>query len=255
MRLTCIKDPRGCGATIFFSRWDFAMHNVISARPKIALIADLLPTQITVGMREVAFKRNRWRNRDREAAERFLNAHAIPVVVGPGARHFITDHHHLARALHDEGVIEAPVSVVGDLGTLSRDEFWSALEGRNWSHPFDDTGERRDYTDVPKSLDDLIDDPFRSLAGALKRAGGYTKDKAPFSEFCWADFLRDRIGRQTIECDFDFALALAVRLARSHEARALPGWLGPSSSTEGADQFIDDVHPVADVEFRHENRK
>ena len=102
------------------------MHNVISARPKIALIADLLPTRVTVGMREVAFKRFRWRNKDREAAERFLNAHAIPVVVGPDARHFITDHHHLARALRDEGVIEAPISVVGDLGTLPRDELISS---------------------------------------------------------------------------------------------------------------------------------
>jgi hypothetical protein len=237
------------------------MHNVISARPKIALIADLLPTQITVGLREVAFKRNRWRNKDREAAERYLDAHAILVVVGPDARHFITDHHHLARALHDEGVIEAPISIVGDLSNFPRDEFWSALESRNWSHTFDGSGKRRDYTEVPKSLDDLIDDPFRSLAGALKRAGGYTKDKSLFSEFCWADFLRDRIERETVEHRFDGALAQAISLARSHEARVLPGWLGPSASTESTDQtsntdqFIAEVHPIADLEFRHETRQ
>jgi hypothetical protein len=51
------------------------------------------------------------------------------------------------------------------------------------------------------------------------------KDKSPFSEFRWADFLRDRIERETIESDFDCALALAMSLAWSREAKALPGWL------------------------------
>ncbi len=200
------------------------MHDAITIA-KTALIADLLPTQMTVGMREVAFKRNRWRERDREAAERYLNTHAIPVILGPETRYFIVDRHHLSRALHDEGVTEAPISVVEDLSMLSHDVFWSALESRNWSHPFDDKGERHDYRDIPKSIGDLIDDPFRSLAGALKRAGGYTKDKSPFSEFRWADFLRDWIERETIENDFDCALALAMSLAWSREAKALPGWL------------------------------
>ena len=35
---------------------------------------------------------------------------------------------------------------------------------------------------------ELIDDPFRSLAGELRRAGGFAKDTTPFSEFLWADF-------------------------------------------------------------------
>ena len=44
--------------------------------------------------------------------------------------------------------------------------------------------------DIPKSIDALIDDPFRSLAGGLRRVGGFAKDTTPFSEFLWADFLR-----------------------------------------------------------------
>ena len=207
------------------------MHAAITAHPKTALIADFLPTQVTVGMREVAFKRNRWREKDRKAAERYLSTHAVPVILGPETRQFIVDRHHLLRALHDEGVTEVQISVVEDLSNLPHDVFWSALESRNWSHPFDDKGERRDYRDLPKSIGDLIDDPFRSLAGALKRGGGYTKDKSPFSEFRWADFLRDRIERETIENDFDCALELAMSLARSCEAKALPGWLGSVSDS------------------------
>jgi len=205
------------------------MHGAVTAYPKTALIADLSPTQVTVGLREVAFKRDRWRKKSREAAERYLNTHAIAVILGPESRYFILDRHHLSRALHEEGVAEAPISVVGDLSSLAPDAFWSTLESRNWSHPFDDQGQRRDYRDMPKSISDLIDDPFRSLAGPLKRGGGYSKDKSPFSEFRWADFLRDRIERETIENDFDCALALAMSLARSCEAKGLPGWLGSGS--------------------------
>jgi hypothetical protein len=50
-------------------------------------------------------------------------------------------------------------------------------------HPFDDKGRRRHYKDIPKSVRDLVDDPFRSLAGELRRAGGFAKDTTPFSEF------------------------------------------------------------------------
>jgi hypothetical protein len=41
----------------------------------------------------------------------------------------------------------------------------------------------------------LIDDPFRSLADELRRAGGFAKDTTPFSEFLWTDFLRRRVKR------------------------------------------------------------
>jgi hypothetical protein len=54
--------------------------------------------------------------------------------------------------------------------------------------------------------------------------GGYAKNKAPFSEFRWADFLRDRIDRILVERDFGRALAIAMNLAQSNEAAALPGW-------------------------------
>jgi len=30
---------------------------------------------------------------------------------------------------------------------------------------------------------DLVDDPYRSLAGALRQTGGYGKDVTPYAEF------------------------------------------------------------------------
>jgi hypothetical protein len=182
-------------------------------------------------MREVAFKRQRWRQKDRERAEHYLSNHPIPVILGLESRYFILDRHHLTRALCDEGVVQVPISIVADESALPREEFWAVLERHYWVHPFDDKGERVAYRDIPKSISQLIDDPYRSLAGALKRAGGYSKDKSPFSEFRWADFLRSRIDSENIAGDFDRALQQAMHLVQSCEARELPGWLGGNAES------------------------
>jgi hypothetical protein len=73
----------------------------------------------------------------------------------------------------------------------------------------------------------LIDDPFRSLAGELRRAGGFAKDTTPFSEFLWADFLRRHVKRKIVETHFEHALEKALELAKDEQASYLPGWCGP----------------------------
>jgi hypothetical protein len=103
------------------------------------------------------------------------------------------------------------------------------LDNRGWMHPFDDQGRRRDYADIPKTIAELADDPFRSLAGELRRVGGFAKDTTPFSEFLWADFLRRRLKRKDVEKDFDTALTRALTLAKGLDANYLPGWCGPVS--------------------------
>jgi hypothetical protein len=101
------------------------------------------------------------------------------------------------------------------------------MDNRDWTHPFDADGRRRPYSDMPKAVDKLIDDPYRSLAGELRRAGGFAKDPTPFSEFLCADFLRRRMKRKVVETNFDAALEKALQLAKSIDANYLPGWCGP----------------------------
>jgi hypothetical protein len=196
---------------------------------KPVAITDLRPTQITVGMREVKEKRKRWHRESKEKGGEFLGKHMIPVVLGPKDRHYVIDHHHLARALHDEGIKDILVTVVKNLSALEPESFWFVLDNHSWMHPYDDEGRRRPYNDFPKSVAELIDDPFRSLASELRRAGGFAKDTTPFSEFLWADFLRRRVKRKTVEAHFDVALEKALELAKDGEASYLPGWCGPVS--------------------------
>ena len=83
------------------------------------------------------------------------------MVVGPDGRNYVIDHHHLARALHDEGEKEVLISVVADLTMkLDKKAFWVVLDNRRWVYPYDVKGERRDYRDLPKDVTGLKDDPF-----------------------------------------------------------------------------------------------
>jgi hypothetical protein len=190
-------------------------------------IASLRPTQITVGMREVEDKRKRLRKRGAKKIGNFLGEHMIPVIRGPKQRHYVIDHHHLALSLHKEGVENVLVTIVADLGELASDDFWLVLDHHSWVHPYDQNGRRRDFAKIPKSIDKLKDDPFRSLAGELRRAGGFAKDTTPFSEFLWADFLRRRMKLASVERNFSAAIKKAVKLAKSQDAHYLPGWCGP----------------------------
>src|SRR4051794_24623080 len=78
-------------------------------------IDDLRPTQMTVGFREVARKRHEWRERVNRDGPDYLGRHMLPAVIGPTGRMWIVDNHHLARALHDEGVKDVLVRVIADL--------------------------------------------------------------------------------------------------------------------------------------------
>ena len=191
-------------------------------------ILELRPTQMTVGMREVKEKRKRFREKGKKQSD-MIGSHMIPVVRGPDKHYYVVDHHHLARALHDEGVKNILVTVIGDLTMVGRDAFWGVMDNKRWVYPYDAKGARRRFKELPKSIKDLTDDPYRSLAGELRRAGGFAKDTTPFSEFLWADFLRRRIARKMVEEHFSRALEKALEAAKSHDAIYLPGWCGPAS--------------------------
>ena len=191
-------------------------------------ITELRPTQMTVGYREVEAKRLEWRTRHGDKAAEFLGAHMIPVVLGPKERRYVVDHHHLARALLDEGVEHVLTTVIADLSRLARDSFWVVLDNRGWMHPFDADGVRQPYDALPKTIAKLVDDPYRSLAGELRRLGGFAKDTTPFSEFLWADFLRRRIKPKAVTADFETALSRSLTLAKTKDAAYLPGWCGPN---------------------------
>ena len=114
-------------------------------------ISSLRPTQMTVGMREVEAKRTPMARAQGNKKAEFLGRHMIPAVLGPKERPYIIDHHHLARALHDEKANDVLVTVVADLRSLGRDEFWVVLDHHSWAHPYDASGSADGRSTISRS--------------------------------------------------------------------------------------------------------
>jgi hypothetical protein len=194
-------------------------------------LADLRPTQMTVGAAEVAVKRAQWAQLKSKARDKLLRSHWFPAVRGPRGRFFIVDHHHLGQALTQESVDQVWVMQLADYSAVEPGMFWRLMEFHHWAHPYDEKGLRQEFNAIPKRLEQLKDDPYRSLAGEVRKAGGYAKDAAPFVEFLWADFFRPHFDKKSLSSQGgqglpESAVVAAVALARGPQARFLPGWAG-----------------------------
>jgi hypothetical protein len=197
------------------------------ASPVLASLADFRPTQMAVGMRAVTAKREKVQRRADSGRKlrRFLEKRPVPAIVGPDDGFYILDHHHLSLALWQSNVDEAFVRVIGDYSHLSGRRFLEWMTESGCLHAFDAKGRRACPTRLPRSLGDLKCDRYRDLAWSVREAGGFLKTAAPFSEFRWANYFRDRIPMSTVRRDFDLAHDKAMWLARSDRALHLPGFI------------------------------
>jgi hypothetical protein len=178
----------------------------------------LRPTQMTVGFEEVALKRKTFRALTAEGKRRFAFQHPFPAMRGLGGRYYIMDGHHLGRALLEEGAAVAAVSLIDDLSHFDGPAFWREMDRRGLSLPFDACGRRQPFEKMPQSLRELTDDPFRSLAARVRRAGEYQKDSIPFAEFKWAEYFRRRLSVAALRAFPELALQCARKLARNGTA-------------------------------------
>ena len=186
----------------------------------------LRPTQITVGMIEVHDKRAKLEALKKHEQRDFLQAHPIPAVWGPDGKLYITDHHHLGRAASEAGVDTGFFWIEGDFSQLPIAQFWPKMGAARWAHPIDQNGKRRSFEEIPDHLEKLRDDPYRSLAGYVRDAGGYDKTPTAFAEFLWADFFRPRVIIGPTRAEFEEAVKKGLVLATSIAAAALPGYKG-----------------------------
>ena len=187
----------------------------------------LRPTQITVGLIEVQDKRAKLESLKKHDQKDLLLDHPIPAVWGPDGKLYITDHHHLARAAGEAGIDTGFFSVEDDFSKLPIAQFWPRMSAAHWAHPIDQYGKPCGFERIPDHLEQLIDDPYRSLAGYVRNAGGYDKSPTAFCEFAWADFFRTRVKIGPTRAAFDSAVAAALKLAATPEAAGLPGYKGP----------------------------
>lgn len=225
-------------------------------------VNELSPTQFASGRAEVMVKAARMARKyehDPKNLQDYLRMRPVPIVIHEG-KHYLVDHHHLVRALHEAlhqehgDDLRVVVTVLANLSGIDRFYFWKQMYEKNLVYLFDQHGGGPQQPEqLPATIAHLAFDPYRSLAWIVRDRHGYLKNDAPFSEFKWANFFRTRIlldefilaGKHTFD-DFAFKVSKkgtleltgdgkeivdeAMFLALSAEARGLPGYRGPAGA-------------------------
>lgn len=218
-------------------------------------VSELHPTQSGVGLDEVNAKVETMRRKGKDDLVAYLLTRPVPVVIGNGDKFYVTDHHHLARAVwetaqekNDAGIdgdnARVVVEVIENWSALKGYNFWKAMHDNRWVYLFDHMGGGPLQPDeLPKHIKDLRNDPYRGVAWYVRSHFGYAKTPADFAEFQWAQFFRmrlildNRLLKNEIQ-DVDILLSkmkdearqeiieTAIYLATSNEASGLPGYAG-----------------------------
>lgn len=190
-------------------------------------IFELKPTQFALGLREVDAKIKKLKGFTAAELEDYLRAHPIPVVKQTENLYHLIDHHHLVRACWELDLESVHVDLVDDLSEHDEDTFWKKMKQLNYVHLFDQFGKGpHDHALLPLDIRCLADDPFRSLAWMIREEGLFEKTKTPFSEFKWADLFREHITIERTDHGFERAKKEAMKIARSPQAKHLPGYKG-----------------------------
>jgi len=200
-----------------------------------------------------------------------------PIIIGPRGFQLIDNHHH-CRSLFDSALPNSQkwmyFTVFRNWSDRSLDRYDFSMFSHTYLWPYDEKGLGPvDPSLFPRSLGDLLDDPFRSLAYLVRSRGGFDAVHLPFQEFRWANFFRDRLHSdllafQTVPAgDEAWCLARpystaclsldaqraalaallprALELASSEDAAHLPGFIQPGTAAATAQP--DDAHALSNT--------
>lgn len=191
---------------------------------KSILIDDLRPTQLTLGLEDVARRAKKMALLRASELNVLLKKKSIPYVVGPKKEIYIVDHHHLCRALW---TIDKKKALLGeelaDWSDLDNKQFWKKMDSSGYCWAIDSHGHRRPYSAIPKHIRELTDNVWRSLARAV-RGRAFTNQDTPFQEFIWGDYFRTFMSERLIKQDFELAQKVATSISHLKEAEDLPGF-------------------------------
>lgn len=174
----------------------------------------LHPTQESLGMLLVSCKTASLNGKSASKADKYLRGHPIPAVLGRTGGLYITDHHHLSRALLDSehATMDVYVCPQVDFSNASSPmAFWTMMQSASLVYLKSNTGTPIAVAAIPSTVGGIThDDPYRSLSEWVRDAYGYIKCKPspdptaafpqcsggggnpPFLEFIWGDVVREQ---------------------------------------------------------------
>ena len=221
-------------------------------------ISKLHPTQFTYGALEVESRRKNLAAEKKEhgkhGLDEFLRERAGSAVIGPDGQLYLSNGHHLARAILENGGDHMYIKIVADLSHLSKDAFWKKMESNHYVYLYDRKGKKRTGEELPDEIEKLKNDPYRSLAWLLRKSGGFLKDtKVFFQEFLWGNFLREKMpdfeggDRRSWERGVKEAMK---DWAFSQKAANLPGFIGTTKThPEVCRRALEGLSDVLDERF------
>jgi len=224
----------------------------------------LRPLQGAVGLGEVADKAKKIRDPQKLAKERAdLEQDPIKVVLGFGGDYYVVEHHHGARAWLEAGYTAGVCKIQDSIGATDPDSFWAQLKARKWVYLKDKDGVVITPDKLPKRLEEMPDDPYRTLAWMVRKRDGFCRSlmtgETAFAEFQWADWMRgqqDKLPLASVKAATDKSLwdrskkdreaaqkrvlDDAVALAISPGAQGLPGYRANRANITNCNSSGDD---------------
>ncbi|MCR9205598.1 MAG: hypothetical protein NXH75_13525, partial [Halobacteriovoraceae bacterium] len=155
----------------------------------------LAPTQMNIGEIAMQYKVKKIQKKAKKGELLdYLKKKKAPAYLGPDGRYYIFDRHHTSRALYEANVSFTMfyIDVLKDCSHLTMNEFFTLLSQENKLYLYDN-GVLKTPNELPLTIFDLSNDPYRSLSWMVREEGGFKKVDVPFLEFMWADFLRAKI--------------------------------------------------------------
>jgi hypothetical protein len=189
----------------------------------------LIPTQTSVGLHQVKKKAKKIGKMNTIDLKQYLRERPVPVVNRNG-KFYMIDRHHLCSACIIIGIKKVKIIMTDDFSGTSKEYFWTLMDEKKYVLLQDSNGKQITVDMLPKTLSEMSDDPYRSLAGLIRGLGVIKKVNIPFSEFAWANFFRKYFNKKEMEemlhsnTDNDMILQ-SIRLAKSKSAKDIPGYI------------------------------
>jgi protein-tyrosine phosphatase len=167
--------------------------------------SDLRPTQFNIGQEYVNTLFKKVTNNPQRIKNLYCDK-PFDIVVGPDSENgfFVIDGHHrliLANELYKNKNYEIKLlfkvkkNYMLEKPKISKKEFWIDMKNNNFVY-LKDKGESKDFNELPKAINNLTNDPYRSLVGFIaddRSKFCFDKNLESFSnyaEFYWADYFR-----------------------------------------------------------------
>jgi len=192
----------------------------------------LRPTQSRVGFQWAKYKLDLLKGVERRDSCKFptikdyLKENVIPVVIGPGGEFFLTDDHHLLKALDlfanetrnatQNAKANKAKSVRNDINIhlhvlynwgkegLTEKQFWQKMAEHHYVYLRDIHGEPLAPSQLPLSLSAMGDDPWRTVVGFARKLAYFETDSTHYYQFLWGlclqknGFLLDHLTEENV---------------------------------------------------------